>query len=135
VYLSPGKGLKEWVIVEAKGEGHRVLLRLEGLENRQQAEALAGFSVYLSEKHLQTLPEGEYYWYQLIGCRVYNDQNRFLGVLKGILTTAAHDIWAVQDGEKEVLLPAVEDFILSVDEVLKEIRVRSVEGLTENNDH
>ena len=135
VFLGRGEGVKEWVIAKTSSQGAWVLLSLQGLENRQQAEALAGFSIYLREEQLEVLPEGEYYWYQLIGCRVYNDQDQFLGVLDGILSTAAHDIWAVRDGENEILLPAVEEFIFSVDKGKKEIRVRSVEGLTVKHDH
>jgi 16S rRNA processing protein RimM len=134
VYLGQGEEIKKWVISETKGQGHSVLLKLQGLENRQQAEEVVGYSMYLDEKELKVLPEGEYYWYQLIGCRVYNDQNRFLGLMEGIISTAAHDIWVVRDGEKETLLPAVEDFILSVNKVSGEIRVRDIYDSSESAD-
>ncbi|MBA4394350.1 MAG: 16S rRNA processing protein RimM, partial [Desulfobacca sp.] len=101
VYLGRGEKIKEWVISETKSLGHSILLTLQGLEDRRQAEELVGYSIYLDEKELKILPEGEYYWYQLIGSRVYNHQDRFLGIMEGILSTAAHDIWVVRDGEKE----------------------------------
>jgi 16S rRNA processing protein RimM len=135
VYLSRSEKIKEWVVSETKTQGHSVLLKLQGLDNRQQAEELVGYSIYLNEKELKALPEGEYYWYQLIGSRVYDDQDRYLGVMKDIISTAAHDIWVVRDGEKETLFPAVEDFILSVNQVSKEIRVRDLYGLSESDDH
>lgn len=135
IYLGRGEEIKEWVISETKVLGNSVLLMLQGLENREQSEQLVGYSVYLDEKELKALPEGEYYWYQLIGSRVYNDQDRFLGIMEGIISTAAHDIWVVRDGEKELLLPAVEDFILAVNKSSGEIRVRDIYGLSESDDN
>lgn len=134
VYLSRGQEIQEWMITETKIQGQSVLIKLKDLDKRQQAEALVGFSVYLHERQLKVLPEGEYYWYQLIGSRVYTDQNRFLGVMEGVLPTAAHDIWVVRNGVKEILLPAVEDVIISVSTMNKEIRVRDMDGLTESDD-
>jgi ribosomal 30S subunit maturation factor RimM len=54
--------------------------------------------------------------------------------MEGVLPTAAHDIWVVRNGVKEILLPAVEDVIISVSTMNKEIRVRDMDGLTESDD-
>ncbi len=134
VFLSRGEEVQEWVISEAKPQAHSLLLKFKGLEDRQQAERLIGFSLYIEEKDLQALPEGEYYWYQLIGSRVYTDGDQFLGVMESIFATSAHDIWVIRNREKEILFPAVEDVILSVDKTNKEIRVRDLYGLAESDD-
>ena len=115
IYLDQDQEMKVLLISEVKFQAHSLLLRFQGVENRQQAEAISGYSLYLDVKDLQDLPEGEYYWYQLIGSRVYDDQDRFLGLLKEIFSTPAHDIWVIRDGKKELMLPAVEDFVISVD--------------------
>jgi 16S rRNA processing protein RimM len=127
VYLNQNEEMKALLILEAKVQAQSVLIHFQGLDNRQQAEAISGCSLYIDEKDLQVLPEGEYYWYQLIGSRVYNDQGRFLGLLDEIFSTPAHDIWVIRDDKKELLLPAVEDFVLSVDLPQKEIRVRDMD--------
>ncbi len=134
VFLSRGEELQEWVLSEAKVQARSLLLKLYGVEDRQQAERLAGFSVYLEEKDLKALLDGEYYWYQLIGSRVYNDRDQFLGIMEGILATPAHDIWVIRDREKEILFPAVEDVILSVNKIQREIRVRDLYDLSEGDD-
>lgn len=134
VFLSRGEELQVWVISEAKVQARSLLLKLYGVEDRQQAERLAGFSVYLEEKDLKALPDGEYYWYQLIGSRVYNDRDQFLGIMEGILATPAHDIWVIRDREKEIFFPAVEDVILSVNKIQREIRVRDLYDLSEGDD-
>ena len=134
VYLSQGEEMKTLLISEGKVQAHSVLLHFHGVDNRQQAEAISGCSLYIEQKDLQALPEGEYYWYQLIGSRVYNDQGRFLGILEEIFSTPAHDIWVIRDDKKEILLPAVEDFVISVDLPQREIRIRDLEDPSGGND-
>ena len=72
IYLNQDQEMKALLISEVKIQAHSLLLHFQGLENRQQAEAISGYSLYLDVKDLQDLPEGEYYWYQLIGSRVYD---------------------------------------------------------------
>ncbi len=134
IFLSQGEEMKGLLISEVKVQPQSLILRFQGLENRQQAEAISGSSLYLRERDLQTLPEGEYYWYQLIGCRVFNEQGIFLGVLEEIFSTAAHDIWVVRNRAKELLFPAVEDFVISVDLPSGEIRIRELEESSGGND-
>lgn len=134
VFLNRGEGMKGWVISEAKGQAHSLILKFQGLDDRQEAETLAGSSLYVEEKDLEALPEGEYYRYQLIGSRVVDDRDRFLGFMEDIFTTPAHDIWVIRGGDKEILFPAVEECILSVDQIQKKIRVRDLYDLAEGDD-
>lgn len=134
VFVGCGQALNELMIAGTCIQAHSLLLTFQGIESRQQAEGLVGQSLYLAKKDLKVLPEGEYYWFQLIGSRVITDGDRFLGVLEEIFSTAAHDIWVIREGRKEVLFPAVESFILSVNETQKEIRVRYAPGLSEDDD-
>ena len=62
------------------------------------------------------------------------DQGRFLGLLKEIFSTPAHDIWVIRDDKKELMLPAVEDFVISVDLPQRQIRVRDWYDPTRGND-
>jgi 16S rRNA processing protein RimM len=134
VYLSQGQEMKALLISEVKMHTHSLLLHFQGLDNRLQAEAICGSSLYLKERDLQALPEGEYYWYQLIGSRVYNDQGRFLGIMEEIFSTPAHDIWVIRSDQKELLLPAVEDFVISVDLPQGEIRIRDLDDFSGGNE-
>ena len=62
------------------------------------------------------------------------DQGRFLGLLEEIFSTPAHDIWVIRDDKKELMLPAVEDFVISVDLPQRQIRVRDLYDPTWGND-
>jgi 16S rRNA processing protein RimM len=134
VYLSMGQEMKALLISEVKVQPHSLLLTFQGLDNRQQAEGLSGQSLYMDKKDLNALPEGEYYWYQLIGSRTYDEQGRFLGIMEEILPTPAHDIWVIRNGKKEWLLPAVEDFVVSINIPHGEIRVRDINDRSGGSD-
>jgi 16S rRNA processing protein RimM len=127
IYWGSDEEKRALIISEVKVQAQSILLRFQGLDTRQQAEMISGSSLYLKTADLQPLPEGEYYWHQLIGSRVHNDQGRLLGVVEEIFSTAAHDIWVIRTVNKEIMLPAVEDFIAAVDLPHGEIRVRNIQ--------
>ncbi|MFZ2089378.1 MAG: ribosome maturation factor RimM [Desulfobaccales bacterium] len=122
-------GERYQVLKAAKGRGH-ILVRLAGIDSRDQAEPLVGRQVQGEAHRFPELPPGEYYWFQVIGLPVVHaEDGRVLGVLSEIWPTGAHDIYVVRQGKREVLLPAVEEVIQEID--LKEgcLKVRPPEGL------
>jgi len=93
-----------------------VLLTLDGVTDRDQAEALRGRTVLVREADLPEPQEGEHYLYQMLGCRVVLDDGSEVGVLEEFFETSAQDTWVIVDGQgREILLPAVPEFVLDVD--------------------
>lgn len=114
-----------------RGRGH-VLLKLRGVDTRTQAEALVGLEVQAEARRFPPLPEGEYYWFQLLGLPVIlADNGALLGYLEEIWPTGAHDVLVVRQGSREVLLPAVEEVITEVDLERGCLKVRPPAGLLE----
>jgi 16S rRNA processing protein RimM len=134
IYLTREKGKHPFIVSEAKGSGNTFIIKLQGWDNRQAAEALTGSSLYVRKEALKELPKGEFYWIQLIGSRVFDEQSRCIGILEHIFSTPAHDIWVVKSGLKEFFVPAVEEYIASVNQDQKEIRLRAIHGLDQVND-
>jgi 16S rRNA processing protein RimM len=87
--------------------------------------------MYVSAADRPPLPEGEYYHHQLIGLRVMDDTGQFLGLISGILETGgANDVYVVTSQEnRELLLPDIEDVVLSIDLKAGEMRVHLLPGL------
>jgi 16S rRNA processing protein RimM len=108
-------GGSSYRVLEVGRLKNQVTLRLAGVETRNQAEALAGLAVQGDRRRFPPLPEGEYYWFQVLGLTVVNvaDGDR-LGYLAEIIPTPAHDVYVVREGERELLLPAVEDVIVEI---------------------
>jgi 16S rRNA processing protein RimM len=102
-----------------------MLIRVEGVSDRDQAALLRGNEISIQGGSLPKLPEGQYYHHQLIGIRVFDETGADLGVLEQILETGANDVYVVKPEEgAEVLLPAIEEVILSVDTEGRRMTVR-----------
>ena len=117
------------VIKAARGRGH-VLLRLLGVDSREQAETLVGREVQGEAHRFPELPPGEYYWFQVLGLPVVHaGDGTLLGRLEEIWPTGAHDVYVVRQGKREVLLPAVAEVIQEIDLNEGLLKVWPPEGL------
>ncbi len=106
----------------------RVRLQLAGLDSRERAEAWVGAAVAIPETGLRPLPEGDYYWRDLIGLRCRTRDGTELGLLREIWPTPAHDVLVVGGTEDPVLLAATDDLLVSVDTDAGELVVDPPEG-------
>ena len=129
----PGSGARERiaeVTSAAPGRPGEVRLTLRGIESREAVQALAGLLVSVAPRHLAPLPDGEFYWYQLVGCAVEAHDGRALGTVRALWETGAHDVLVVEDEEgREVLLPAAADLLREVDIARGRIVIEVPEGL------
>ena len=108
-------GGQSYPVLEAQRHKNQVLLWLDGVHTRSRAEELAGLQVLGDRRKFPPLPPGEYYWFQVVGLPVVNmEDGALLGYLDHIISTPGHDVYVVRQGEREVLLPAVEDVIVEI---------------------
>ena len=118
--------------VEGGAAGRRGELRLalRGIRSREEAEELKGRLVTGAPEHLSPLPEGEFYWYELIGCRVEAAGGRTVGTVKEIWETGAHDVLVVEgeDGRRR-LIPTARALMKEVDVEAGRIVVEDLPGL------
>ena len=109
----------------------RLLLRFEGIEDRNSAEPLRGLKLYASAADVDPLPEGSYYYFQLIGLQVY-EQDKHLGELRDVLNYAANDVYVVRPEQgREILIPALKSIVKKIDLDECRMEVELPEGLTE----
>lgn len=92
-----------------------VLLKLDRIATRNAAEALRGARVLVCTRDLPALPPGQYYTYQLIGLRVVRESGEALGELSEVLRTGSNDVYVVKTAAGELLLPAIESVIRTID--------------------
>lgn len=92
-----------------------LLLKLEGVDTRDAAEALRGAFISVKVEDLPDLGDEGYYIHELLGLRVVGTDGLELGELAEVLTTGANDVYVVTGGGREVLLPAIPSVILQVD--------------------
>ncbi len=130
---SEGEGESRPVRVEtSRPHGRRVLIRLEGVSDRDGAEALVHAEIHVDRRRLPPLKEDEYLWEDLVGLAVVDDAENPVGRLTGILATGPrgeNELLVVQAGDEEVLLPMTREVVREVDLEGGRMRVSVPEGL------
>lgn len=85
-----------------------ILAQIEGYHEREQVADLTNIEIAIRREQLPTLKPGEYYWHELIGMNVVNQQGASLGKVVEIMPTGANDVLIVE-GEKRHLIPYLPD--------------------------
>lgn len=107
-----------------------LLVTLRGYDTPETVGRFRNQWVYVKDKEVPPLPEGQHYKYELINLNVTDDNGNALGKLVEILETGANDVYIVRDESgKEILLPAIPSVILNVDMESRLIKVHLLEGL------
>lgn len=92
-----------------------LLLALDGVTTRDDAQDLRGLLLEVPEGDLAPLKEGRYFRHQLIGMAVVDRAGTPLGRLEQVLETGANDVYVVRDAEGELLVPAIDSVVVEVD--------------------
>ena len=110
---------------------HKVfhMLKFEGINNINDIEHLKGDYLYQVRDHEDIeLDDHEYYYSDIIGCTVFDDTDTPIGRVINIFETGANDVWVVK-GDKEYLIPYIEDVVKDIDVEGKSIKITPMEGL------
>lgn len=108
------------------------IVQFAGFTNINDVEKYKGALLKIDAKNQLPLEEGEYYYHEIIGCKVITEEGQELGLISEVLTPGANDVWVVALPKgKQLLLPVIDDVILDVDVVNKMIRIHLMEGLME----
>ena len=102
-------------VLNCREQGQGIAAQLKGVDDPDQAMTLNGQRILVKETDLPKLPEGEYYWQQLIGLMVSNSEQE-IGKISSILETGANDVLVIkQKGKPDVLIPYIKDVVKTVD--------------------
>lgn len=113
-YLKQGGDMKKTAFAAVRQEPPFVYLRIEGVDTRNDAEALRGELMYIDRSELPPPDEGEYYIFELKGLHVKDGEGNKLGVLSDVLQHGAADVYVVK-GDRNFMFPALKRVIQSVD--------------------
>lgn len=118
--------IRELKIKGVRLKEKNLIIKFDGIEDRTSAEKLRGKILFVEEKDLPDLEEGEYYVYQVIGSSVLDESERFIGKVRNVLRIGPNCILEIV-GDEEILIPMVDDFVLKIDVKEKVIMVRRPE--------
>lgn len=120
-------------VVKSREQGKLVILQLENIGTREEAEALQGNRVWLHKADLPPLDTDEFYWHQINNLQVVTETGLELGRVTKLFSTAAHDIMVVAGGGQEFMIPVKGDIIREIDEQGGKIVISPPPGLLEIN--
>ncbi len=107
-----------------------VLIRLEGITTREDAERYRDQFLMVALDNAVPLEEGEYYLFEIIGAVVVTDQGETLGRVSDVLETGANDVFVVTGGTRgEVLIPDIPEVVQDIDLEQKRITITPLPGL------
>ena len=104
-------------------------ITLEGIADADAAESLKGAVVMLAAADVPPAKPGEFYYYEAIGCEVFLSDGALLGTIEEIFSNGAQDIWVVRDGEREFLIPVIEDVVKAMDFAARRVTIEPIPGL------
>jgi len=106
------------------------LLFFDGLNTIDDAEQLKGAMLKIGEDQLTELEEGEYYYFEIIGCTVHTVEGQVIGRVIEVLSPGANDVWVVKrQQKKDALIPYIEEVVKEVNMREKKIIIQPIEGL------
>lgn len=130
VYVKTKKETKQYIVEKARYHKNVVLLKLEGIENPEQAELLKNAYLEIDREDAIPLEEGQYFIVDLIGLEVYTEEGEKLGKVEDIYNTGANDIYVIKNEiGKQILLPGIKEVIKKVDLENSKIIVHIITGL------
>ena len=128
----PGGEQRELKLENAWFQKERIVLKFEGLESVEDAEALRDAEICIPEQDAVELDEGEFFDWQLQGCEAVTTEGEVIGKVRELLRTGGTEVLVIDapDG-REVLIPFAESICTEVDVDAKRITVDPPEGLLE----
>ena len=97
------------------------IVQIEGVNDRNAAEALRGSFLCVDRQHAAPLPEGRYFIEDLIGCECFDSEGVYLGRLSDVMIRPANDVYEIKKEKSTLLVPALKKLLLSVDVFNKRI--------------
>ena len=123
------EGERVLTVERARNHKARKVVQFKGVSTVEDAEALRGWSVWLTREQIGPLEEDRWFVQDIVGIDVYTDGDEYLGKLAEVMHMPGNDVYVVRKGEKEILLPVIDDVIRSVDIDSGRMVIHLMEGL------
>lgn len=129
--ITRGNQLIREVVVESyRNHKNFLLVKFEEIDSVEEAEKLKNLQIKIDSTEVGELEENEFYFHQIIGCEVFDENDKNLGEIIDILTPGANDVWVIKgENGKEILIPYIEDVVKKIDITNKKVNIEVMEGL------
>ena len=124
-----GKNHEEINIERSRVQKNMVIAKLEGVDSPEEAEKLRNKILFMHRDDLE-LDENTYFIQDLIGMEVRDaDSDYVYGKISDVMQTGANDVYVINGADREYLVPAIPDAVISTDVDSNIMLIRPLEGL------
>jgi len=120
-------------IDSTKWHKRKAIIKLNTIDSIEAAQRLQGQPVEIHHSQVYSLPQEQYYHFQIIGLEVWTTQGELLGNITEILTADSNDNYVVRGAKGEILIPAIDDVVKSIDLNKGHVVIEPIEGLLSLN--
>lgn len=107
--------VKKLFVEQVELSGDNVLIKFQNFNNSKIVQSFIGCKLFVDKENLVELDDDNYFIHDLIGCKAYFNDT-FFGDVVDVLALESNDVYVIHDSDgKEHLVPAVKDYIKSVD--------------------
>jgi len=119
-------------IKSVRGAKSPFIVKFEGVDSIEAAQSLSGQEVLVAREDFESLPEGEYYRFEIEGLKAFDDTGKYYGVVEDIIATGSNDVYVVRGDGKEWLVPMIDSIVQNIDLEQGKLIFHCVEGLFED---
>jgi 16S rRNA processing protein RimM len=118
-------------ILSMRIEQSAVVLKLKEIDSRTLADEHRGEYLFVEAKDTVAPARGSYFIHDIIGMKVVTEAGEEVGSVRDVMELPANDVWVVNSGSKEFLIPAIKEVIRLVDLTGRRVVIRPLEGMLE----
>lgn len=115
VFLKRGESYEKMTVTDARVQGDDVYLKLEGVEDRNEAEKLRNIQLWVDRDNAVELGEDEVFIADILGARAFDTKGNQLGILKDVLTPSGVDVFVLKTPKGTLMFPALKEVLLVMD--------------------
>ena len=119
-------------IKSVRGVKSPFIVKFEGVDSIEAAQSLSAQEVLVAKEDFESLPEGEYYRFEIEGLKAFDDTGKYYGVIEEIIATGSNDVYVVRGDGKEWLVPMIDSVVQNIDLEEGKLIFHCVEGLFED---
>jgi len=120
-----------YTIQRVKWDGSKFILKLHGVDDRNEAESLKGAKILIPQSAAYQTEDNEYFIDELIGMNVVDTAGTKLGTIRDVLNYPAHDVYVISDDKNEILVPAVQEYVREVNLNTGTVMITIIDGLAD----
>jgi len=130
VFVEKNKDLVPFFIVKSSIHKNDFLrIKFEDIDSEEEADQVMGCAIYLPLTMLPKLEGDKFYYHEIVGFKTIDERLGFVGIMQGVNDSNAQPLFEILNGEKEILVPMVDQFIVKVDRENKQIILNTPPGL------